>query len=173
MLKKIGIEYGPVMIQGFYDNGAFRFYDPGRRFPGTDFELVYKKAFGIDLMKTMVVYALTGKMPEENLSDENALLNGETAVVLFPTLRMGTIGSVSGFEELNRDPKIGNIRQKHIPGDVIKTPNTTLQRIFEIDFTSDSLEDVKEIIRYIQNTIDVKDIAGRDMLYKPFDPDRL
>ena len=63
MLKKLGIVDGPVMIQGFYDNGVFRFYDPGLRFPGTDFEVVYKSLFGTDFMEAMVVYAITGELP--------------------------------------------------------------------------------------------------------------
>ena len=173
MFERIGVKDGPVMVQGFYDNGTFRFYDPGRRFPGTDFELVYKEEFGIDLMRMMVVFAISGKMPGIALNNDNVFLHGKKAVVLFPTLQMGTIGAVQGFEQLKKDSRIRNIRQKYNSGETIDKPNTTLQRIFEIDFISERMEEIVNTIEYIQRTINVKDINGRNMLYKPFDVSRL
>lgn len=173
MLKSIGIENGPVMAQGFYDDGAFRFYDPGRRFPGTDFEIVYRELFGIDLMKSMVVFALTGKMPHAGLKNENVYLRGDRAAVLFPTLRTGKIGKIEGYSQLAANPKIRNIRQKHAEGASLNQPNTVAQRIFEVDFVSHSMQDVKDTIREIQDTISVLDVDGAQMIDHPFDVDRL
>lgn len=173
MLRSIGIKDGPVMAQGFYDDGVFRFYDPGRRFPGTDFEIVYKELFGIDLMQAMVVYALTGKMPLMDLKNENVYLRGNRAVVLFPTLRTGTIGRIEGFSKLSADPRIRNIQQKHPVGATLDQPNTVAQRIFEVDFVSPSMDDAKDLIRGIQDTISVLDENGASMIDHPFDVDRL
>lgn len=173
MLQRIGVENGPVMAQGFYDDGVFRFYDPGRRFPGTDFEVIYREEFGIDLMKMMVIYALTGEMPEVDLKDENVYLSGKKVVVLFPTLRAGTIGKISGYEELESSPRIRNIGQKHGVGAKISKMNTALQRIFEIDFISNSSNEIRDTIRYVQDVISVEDMEGKDMLHKPFDPKRI
>ena len=173
MLKDMGIKNGPVMAQGFYDNGVFRFYDPGRRFPGTDFEIVYKEVFGIDLMQMMVIYALTGTMPETNLKNENVLLAGKKAVLLFPVLQEGVIGEIHGYSELKLSSRISNIRQRYNPGDKINKPNTTLQRIFEVGFLGNSIEEIKEIVKWIQTIISVTDSNGQNMLCSPFDADRL
>lgn len=173
MLKKIGVLNGPVMVQGFYDDGVFRFYDPGRRFPGTDFEVVYNDLFGINLMKMMVTFALTGAMPSEEIKNENVFLNGKQAIVLFPTLCKGTVGEVTGFETLNKDMRIRNVCQKHTAGAVIDKMNVASQRIFEVNFISDSVEESKKMINYIQETITAKDTNGKNMIYKPFDVNRL
>ena len=42
MFKKLGMKNGPIFMQGFEDNGVFRFFDPGLRFPGVDLELIFK-----------------------------------------------------------------------------------------------------------------------------------
>lgn len=59
MFKAIGYKNGPIFMQGFEDNGKFRFFDPGLRFPGVDYERVYTKEFGIDLMEAKIaIYML-------------------------------------------------------------------------------------------------------------------
>ena len=35
-------------MQGFHKDGQFYFFDPGIRFPGVEFERIYKKIWGID-----------------------------------------------------------------------------------------------------------------------------
>ena len=34
MFRNMGVMNGPVFVQGFYDAGVFRLFDPGLRFPG-------------------------------------------------------------------------------------------------------------------------------------------
>lgn len=173
MLQGIGVKNGPVMVQGFYDDGVFRFYDPGRRFPGTDFELIYKDVFGIDLMKMMVEFALTGTMPDAALDNSGAFLKGKIASVLFQTVSAGRIGSIEGLEAIQNDPRIRNVVQKHFVGETVKWTYTTAQRIFDIDFLSEDKDDLVATIRHIQKTIIVRDEDGNDMMYKPFDTERL
>ncbi len=51
MFKAMRYKNGPIFMQGFEDNGKFRFFDPGLRFPGVDYERVYTKEFGIRLFE--------------------------------------------------------------------------------------------------------------------------
>ena len=60
MIRKLGITFGAVFLQGFYENGQEYMYDPGLRFPGSDFDLVLKQVTGFDSMKAFVQFALTG-----------------------------------------------------------------------------------------------------------------
>ena len=87
MFRKLGLKNGPCFMQGFYDHGVFRFFDPGMRFPGVDYDRVYQREFGVDLAKLMVELALTGKIAEDILPDDMARLNGKTAAVLFPFMK--------------------------------------------------------------------------------------
>lgn len=173
MLKSIGVRNGPVMAQGFYDQGIFRFYDPGRRFPGTDFEMVYKSIFGIDFMKMMVCYALTGNMPSISIQNDSVFLRGKKVVVLFPTLQLGTIAKIEGISELRRDPRIHRVQQKHEEGAVINQLNTVSQRICEVDFVTQSITEAKETIKDIQKSIFVMDTNGKKMIDSLFDVSRL
>lgn len=172
MLKSICVRNGPVMLQGFYDDGVFRFYDPGRRFPGTNYEILYRDLFGVDVMKMMVAFALTGSMPDLNIAQENVFLKGERAVVLFPTVSAGTIAVLEGTRTLENDSRIGKVIQKYKVGDTVKASYTTMQRVFEVDFLCPE-EQVKEIIRFIQGTIRVLDADGNSLLFSEFDPDRI
>lgn len=40
MIKSLGVKYGPVFLQGFVDGNTVRYYDPARRMPGGDYDLM-------------------------------------------------------------------------------------------------------------------------------------
>lgn len=173
MLKKIGIKNGPVMAQGFYDNGVFRFYDPGLRFPGVDYELIYKDIYGIDFMKAMICFALTGRMPNLQILDTNVYLEGKKAVILFPTLSAGTIQSIRGFDLLKKEPYILSAQKRYDEGDSVEWTYTVRQRLAEIDLLCNTDKEIKTTISKIQKMIDVRDSDGNNMIYMPFDVERI
>lgn len=173
MMQSIGFQNGPVMAQGFYDDGAFRFYDPGLRFPGVDYEAVYKALYGVDLAEIMITYALTGKMPELSLSDENALLGGKAACILYPTIGAGVISAISGLEQIENDPSVFAFECRYEPGDNVDWSFTTRQRLAEIVFLENDLSGVVEKIRSIQQVLKVSDVNGKSMIFKPFDVGRI
>lgn len=175
MMKKCGIKNGPVMAQGFFDNGIFRFYDPGLRFPGVDYEVIYKDICGIDFMSMMVEFALTGKMNNQGLKNDNVFLDGNKVAVLFPTVYIGEIGCVNGFEKIRDYSRVHSALQWYETGDVIENAcvNTIKQRIAEIDLLGENFEELKNGIRYVQNAIEVKNVDGKDMMYMPFDVEKI
>ena len=173
MLKSIGYKNGPAMVQGFYDRGVFRFYDPGLRFPGVDYEQIYKKVYGLDLVKMMVHFALTGEMKNVPLRNENVYLEGKKAAILFPTIGAGTVGDISGIEELKKDPKVLALHTRYAVGDKVEWTWTTRQRFAEIDLLANNYADLKALICRVQSNIKVLGTNGEDMMYKPFDTERL
>lgn len=70
----------------------------GLRFPGVDYERVYTKEFGIDLMEAMVHYALEGNCGSVKPLEDGVNLNGKRAAVLFPTLKAGKVAKMQGFD---------------------------------------------------------------------------
>ena len=173
MLKKMGIKNGPAMLQGFYDNDDFMFYDPGLRFPGVDYDLIYKKLYGIDVMELMSVFAVEGKMPEIIINNTNVFLDGKSAAVLFPTVSSGTILKIEGVKEIQNDPEIISLSWRYKIGDSVGWTYNVSQRIAEIDFYSDTYDALREKIKQLQKDIIVRDIDNRNMIYCPFDTQRM
>ena len=173
MFKNLGIKNGPIFMQGFEKSGEFYFFDPGLRFPGVDYDLVYKKIYGIDLMEAMVIYALTGKIPEMNIPDDIVFLNGRSAAILFPIIGQGTISSISGYSELNANDEIISILPRAFEGDKIEWTYNVNQRLSEIDFISNSRNELIDLIKYIQDKLKVLDENKKNMLYGEFDTTRI
>ena len=65
MIKDLGLKNAPVFIQGLMDRDTVRFYDPGIRLPGDEYDRIYKFVTGIDLTELVIKFALTGDMSLE------------------------------------------------------------------------------------------------------------
>lgn len=173
MMQSIGFQNGPVMAQGFYDEGVFRFYDPGLRFPGVDYEEIYKQLYSVDLAEIMIYFAITGKMPKVSLENQNVFLDGKVACILYPTIGAGKISEIKGIKQIEKDSSIYAFECRYGVGDSVEWSFTTRQRLAEIVLLENNLNELNEKIRYIQQIIEVKDVNGENMIYKPFDVSRL
>lgn len=173
MMKAIGFENGPVMVQGFNDNGVYRFYDPGLRFPGVDFDVVYTSVYGVSVMKMMVEFALTGKVQDPNLSNNNVYMNGKAAAVLFPTIAAGKIAAIKGLDWLKDDKRIHTVTLRHEVGDEVPWCYNVNQRLAEINILADNKTALIELINEIYSKLQVVDTDGKDMLYCPLNTNRI
>ena len=173
MLQSMGYKDGPVMLQGFYEQGVFRFYDPGLRFPGTEYEEILNAIYGINFAQAMVIFALTGKMPEMDLNNTMVYLNGGSAAILYPTLYEGTIKRITGINSIEQLKYVYAMNVRYNEGDTVMVTNTTKQRFAEIDILADNLNDLRNKICNIQNLIDVYSTSNVSMIYCPFDVNRL
>ena len=169
MFKKIGIKNGPVFFQGFEDNGKYRLFDPGLRFPGVDYELIYKKVFGVDLAKAMVVFALTGSMPFLEMPKESANLDGKYASLIFPTLKAGKIQEINGIQDILKDESVVAFSLRVENGDEIGWTYNVNQRLAEIDILADSFDLLLKKIDEIQYKITVKNDKMQDMVLERFE----
>lgn len=173
MFEKLGIKNGPIFMQGFEKDGHFYFFDPGLRFPGVDFEMIYRNVYGIDLMKNMVYFAFTGKMLDQELPDSGVYLDNGIGCVLFPTLRAGIISKVEGVKELLSRKGVVSISQRWKVGDEIGWTYNVNQRFAEIDLYANDLQSMKHMIDSVQNSIEVYAEDGKDMIYPKFDVTRI
>lgn len=164
MLKKLGIRNGPAFMQGFYDNGKFRFFDPGLRFPGVDYEKIFHKVFGIDLIRLTIEFAMTGRIQNAVLPNDSMNLNGNHAAVLFPVITAGTIHQIQGVETIIRDCQVVSYLHRHFVGETVGWTQDVNQRICEIDVVCESIPQLKERISWIWDTLQVLDEEGRQML---------
>ncbi len=173
MIQSLGIQYGPLFMQGFVDGETVRFYDPGFRFPGGDYELLLKKATGVDLMKYMVEFALTGQMSNTDSLDKLYQLNGMHTIQLDFTCRPGVIGSFIGVDEINACPAVLSSFPRYEVGDTVPNSGDVRQRVYEVGMLIEGGVSVRDSIHWVQSRFDILDEKGNSMLISRFDTNLL
>ena len=106
MIRNLGIKNGPIFLQGFVDGDTVRMYDPGLRLPGGNYENLFKKATGKDIIKMLVEFSMNGSISPRYgvLTNDDYKLNGKYVSNLFPMMKAGKIAKIEGFDYIhNRD----------------------------------------------------------------------
>ena len=173
MFRKMGFRNGPIFMQGFYDCGKFRFFDPGIRFPGVEYEKLYNRLCGFDLMEMMVEFALYGEFRHMELPEDLYRIKGNRAAILFPTISAGTLSTIQGIEELNRDSDVISFTKRYQVGDTVEWAYNVNQRFAEIVVLSNGTAALKKKLSEIQETLILKDGNGLDMTFERFDVARI
>lgn len=173
-ISAVGIKNGPVFMQGFVDGDVIRFYDPGLRFPGIEYDRMYEKATGTNICKALVLYALTGAIPADHVaSDPVASLNGKRAADLFIVLKPGVIRRIEGLSDIMSDERIISFFQKATIGDRIEACYNVNQRFGEFDIVAENTRELANIIDHIYEKLHVYDTDGNDMIFAQFDTRKL
>lgn len=168
MLKGMGLMNAPVFFQGFIDGDTVRFYDPGLRFAGGEYERLQRHATGVDILEELVKYAL-GDKPEKKMDHTICQLNGKYIIQLDPTLFAGKIADIQGIEEIMANPAVISNSQRYYVGDEVPESNDLRRRFTEFGILSDSLEQEIENIHFVQKTLKIMDSEGKSMIANPFD----
>lgn len=165
MIKSLGITYGAVFLQGFWEDGHIYMYDPGMRFPGGDFDIVLKHATGFDNMKSFVRFALTGDINSQQGSPINAYkLNGGICIILSVAARAGKIAVFSGFEKIASNSHVFSISQRYNVGDIVPSSGDIKQRVAEFVAYLPDKDSISEFLSFIYNNLKVIDDEGNDMI---------
>ncbi len=169
MIKALNIRNGPFFMQGFYDCGKFRFFDPGLRFPGVDYELIYKRVYGIDLAIAMWELALTGTFSEIRLPERSWDLRGKVSAILFPTMKAGRIAAFSGKDILSLRSDVVAHSFRHIEGEDVGWTFNVNQRFAEIDMICNSRVEMQKTLADIQETVMPFDNKGASLALERFE----
>lgn len=173
-IKALGIKNGPVFMQGFVDGEKVRFYDPGLRFPGGEYERLLKEAAGVDLMSALVEFALTGKITKpDGIEDRPYELNGHYTIQLPITARAGTITVFDGVDEIAKNEKVTTVIKRYDVGERVENTGDVRQRIFEAALVINKKDSVKDNVAWVQKKLTVLDENGKDMLTSLVDPAQL
>ena len=170
--KSLGIINAPVFMQGFVDGDTVRFYDPGLRLPGGEYERMFTFAMGKNPMYPLIEFALTGQVSEENvgLTVNDIFLDGKVAGQVLPTLKAGKIGKITGMEKIKNHPQIVAVFERYKVGEEIKETHNVNQRFAEIDVVCGSNKEMADIAEWIYETLEITDENGEDMMVSRFDP---
>lgn len=173
MLVALGVQNGPVFMQGFVDGDEFRFYDPGLRFPGGDYDRIFASEMGVNLMKLLIELAYTGKIEERGWIDEDTVyLNGSTIFTLHSVIDAGVIAKITDSAALLEIPGVRFVSFRHKVGDAIERTGTVNQRIAEFNIFGKTPEDVRKTVADVEDRLVVLDESGRDMVFCKFDIDQ-
>jgi len=175
LITDIGLKNAPVFMQGFVDGDTVRFYDPGLRFPGGEYERMFKAACGKNVFYPLIEFALTGKVSEEScdMEGKDIYLDGKIAVQVLPTLRAGKISSIHGVEEIKNHPNIVSVFTRYKVGDEINETHNVNQRFCEIDIVCNNEKDAKGVVDWVYQTLRVEDSLGKDMIISRYDTNQL
>ncbi|MBQ4642132.1 MAG: ATP-grasp domain-containing protein [Oscillospiraceae bacterium] len=172
-LQGIGLKNAPVFMQGFIDGDTVRFYDPGLRFPGAEYEKLLRRATGINLMKEMISVCLGGQIDDYGGELANAYnLDGKVSIQLLISARAGTIGVFDGLDEIEKHPDVVTVAQRYFVGETVVATGDVKQRICEIVVLADR-KNAKDTVKWIQSRLVVLDDKGENMLVSQFDPELL
>ena len=170
-IKALGVENGPVFMQGFVDGATIRFYDPGLRFPGGEYERLLQEITGVDLMSPLVEFALTGTMSlPKGITESPYLLNGYHSIQLPITARPGTISVLNGIDTICEDSRVTVAFKRYEPGECVPSTGDVRQRVCEVALVTKPDESVCEAVRFVQANLKVLDNYGNDMLVSLVDP---
>lgn len=165
MIKGLGLEFGAVFLQGFWKDDKVYMYDPGLRFPGTDFDVVTKKVTGFDAMKSFVRFALTGDI-KSCYGDINLAYNynDKFCLILSVSIKTGEIDIIEGIDEIVKHPYVIDYYQRYRKGDVILNSGDIRQRALEFVTYIPSYIEIKSFIKYVYKTLKIIDTNGDDMI---------
>ena len=133
MIKSLGIQFGPVFLQGFVDGETIRYYDPALRMPGGDYDVILEKVTGFSTVKSMIRFALTGDT-ETCVGNPYQCyeLNGGKALLMTIASKPGKMETVVGLDEIASWSEVIYTRQIIEQGQVIPDSGDIRQRVAAI-----------------------------------------
>ena len=172
MLKGMGLSNGVAFFQALPANGKIFFHEMGYRLSGGLLYKLTEPLANVNDMKMMIRFALGDDfVTNEELSAIRLDCKNKVGAQLMIPLCAGTIGEITGINEIKYIPEIVDFFQYYHKGDIIeeKTIGTLAQHFGRISMIADSIGRVHEIVTTLQAIIRIKDINGNIMNCYPFD----
>lgn len=173
MFHDMGINNGVLLMQAFYEDGEFYFYDPGFRLQGEGCHLLIKEINGFDQRELLINFALTGSEGDIDLVKEDDVnFRGKAASTLWFLLKEGTIKTIEGLSDVDNDPRvIFNFQRlfegNHVEKEWVGTEKQVLTRLYIV---CNSKQELADTIAEYRRKIKVVDTEGNDMCLSGFNP---
>ena len=169
--KKLGLVNAPLFMQGFVDGDKIRFYDPGLRLPGGEYERMFEKSTGKNPIYPLIEFALTGKVSSENecLEEDDVLLKGNVVGQVLPALRPGVITKIEGMDKIKEHKNVITVFERFKAGEKIEPTHNVNQRFSEIDIVCSDEEEFISTIKWINKTLKIYDENDQDMIVSKFE----
>lgn len=170
VLKAVGCKEGYAWVQVMRDvDGQFYIIEMGYRLDGDMIYIPYKDVCGFDVVKFMVDYACGIKHTTEDLPapQQGAFRKCGISIMLW-TNKEGIIKEIRGFEDVSKIPGIELDAIPHI-GDKV----TRYHPIGNVIFTTDTVEEMCDMIAFLNRKISIINEDGEDVIIRFTDFDLL
>ena len=170
LLKGIGMRDGVAFFQMIVNDEKIVVFEMGLRMNGGNDWKIISRYNGINQCEMLIRHSLTGTMGG-GLDRDNPLFPEYVCTFLLYT-HGGEVGEVD-YSALRTHGKIFDAHPYLAAGKVMPDKGTTQQRAFSIKFAAKDRQELADTIRFIQQSVTVRDVNGRNMLFRPFDLKRL
>lgn len=173
MINGLGIDNGSFFMQGFVVDNDIVFFEMGLRLSGGAGYLQISKQNEINQVEMHLRYALTGKFDGWDLKEYDNPKFKNPACVLVILLKNGTLGKVTGLDEVLSHKNIFDIVQFKQEGDVLAAQGTLNQVFARVYCAAETEEKLKDTITFVKKTLKITDTDGKNMILNLFDEDEV
>ena len=165
-LKGIGANNGVAFFQGIANDDSIHVFEMGYRLNGNNDCNIIEKFNGINFMKMLISYSLTGDMGDD-LSKDNPKFK-EYLISLCFRLHKGVVREID-YSGIYENPKVLDAHCYITPGTEVTNENTSQSRGLLVKFSASSLEEVEKTIKFLQSKVYFLNEKGENMLFDGFD----
>lgn len=169
-LRGIKAENGVAFFQFIANDEGISAFEMGYRINGNTDCIEIEKYNDINYLKMLISYSLTGNMGDDNAKDNP--LFGKYLCSLLTYAHAGIVGKID-FESLNGMAGIDAIYPHMSEGRVVVESDTTDQKAVTVKMSANTLEEIADLIHLVYENVVVNDINGKNLVFKPFDTQRL
>ena len=171
MLRGLGMQNGPLFLQGFIQDDLPVLYEPGYRLCGAREHVLVNAINGIDSESMLIEFALTGHMhPKKISSISDPFFRDKYGCKLSPVLHAGTVARIEGLAEVKEMDFVADVFPNNWAGDTV-TPTevgTLRQLAYRAYIVGDSLNNLRDNINVVQESLRYYDEDGNDMMQAYF-----
>lgn len=168
-LKEIGVKNGLAGFQFIAAGDKIVAFEMGLRLNGGNDWKLLSVCNGINHMKMLINYSLTGSMGDSLDKDNPVLENYMATYVMYA--HGGEVGAVD-YSNIAGRKGILDISPYVYEGKNIIDKGTTQQRVISFKISTPTIEEMADTIHFIQDNVRVDDVNGNSLMFSPFDTGR-
>ena len=169
-LEGIGAKDGVAMLQGIANDNACYVFEMGYRLNGGNDHYLIESINGISYLRMLISHSLTGSMGDD-LSKDNPFFKRYCSTFI-KYIHGGVIGR-SEFVGDENYPGLDKIQKVAFPGMTFVEDGSTQQRAYSFKLSAASIDELADLINYIQDNLIVEDENGNDLFLPRFNTDKL
>lgn len=169
-LRGIKADNGVAFFQLMGTKNGIKVFEMGYRLNGNNDYKDIEKYNNISYMKMLISHAITGSMGDDNTKDNPDFGCFLSTLVFY--CHAGTVGKVD-LDKIKDHPGVAAVYSEIKPGKTITEDGTTQQKAISVRLEASSIKEIAELIDFVQANVVVENTEGKDMLFDPFDVNRL
>ena len=164
MIKGLEIQNGIISMEGMISEEKMYIIETQFRFGGTHCDKFVTLDTGVDLMKMMIEFSLTGNFDSYDLS--KAMNPRFEGIYACQNLQMhpGTIASIGGIDQVKELSGVEWFIQLKDIGDRVLADGSTARNFAKIGLSGSSRKELYRLMDHIQNLLEIRNVDGTDMV---------